>query len=133
MIRSLIAVLALAAALLSATAPPGVPAALAARGATPATSIDKEVIRRVVRKNTPALRRCYQQALAKQPGLVGRMFVRFTITPSGRVSSAVVVESTLQNPEMEVCVLRVIHQMLFPTNRVGNLIINYPFVFNSTF
>jgi len=62
-------------------------------------------IAQVVNSHSRVIQDCYKQILKFQPGLKGRMLVRIEIDPEGKVVQAELVESTLQNPKIEQCVL----------------------------
>ena len=47
--------------------------------------LDKEIIRRIVRRHLNEVRYCYEQALTKQPKLDGRLVTQFTISGNGVV------------------------------------------------
>ena len=93
-------------------------------------SLDKDVIRRVVRKNTNQIRYCYERELAKNPNLSGKVNVKFVVSGTGKVSSATVASSTLSNAAVESCITQKIRRWRFPEPKGGGIvIINYPFSF----
>jgi len=93
-------------------------------------SLDKAVIQRVIRSHVAGLRRCYERALAVNPGLEGRVLVRFVIGADGRVTSAEVAESTLNDSSVESCLLAEFRRMEFPPPQGGGVVmVNYPLVF----
>ena len=92
--------------------------------------LDKEIIRRVIRRHMNEIRFCYEQELPRQPDLAGRVAVNFTIVPSGVVAAAVVQSSTLGNPRAENCLLEAVRRWSFPQPAGGGLVIaTYPFNF----
>ena len=64
----------------------------------------QEVIR-VVQSHTRALQHCYKQELRYDPGISGKIIIRFTIDTDGNVKSASIISSTLNSPRMEECIL----------------------------
>jgi hypothetical protein len=93
-------------------------------------SLDKEIIRRIVRRHLNEVRYCYDQALARNPKLDGRMVAQFTIAPTGQVLASVVQSSTLGSPSVEMCVANAIKRWEFPSPDKGGLaIVSYPFSF----
>src|SRR6185295_3980242 len=52
-------------------------------------SLDKEIVRRIIRRHINEVRFCYEEALRKQPRLGGRIGVQFTIAGSGQVLASV--------------------------------------------
>jgi TonB family protein len=93
-------------------------------------SLDKDIIRRVVRKHLPEVRFCYEQELPRAPTLAGRVAVNFTIAGTGRVAAALVQSSTLGNARAEGCVLDAVRRWEFPRPMGGGIVIaTYPFNF----
>jgi TonB family protein len=59
--------------------------------------------------------------------------VRFTISPAGVVTSAETVESSLNSPAVEGCLVDAIARWRFPPPQTkGDLIVVYPFAFTPT-
>jgi TonB family protein len=93
-------------------------------------NLDKEIIRRIVRRNINQVRYCYQNALVRRPGLEGRLVTQFTIAPTGQVLAAVVQSSTLKEVSVEACVVNAIKRWAFPGPSGGGLaMVSYPFTF----
>jgi TonB family protein len=91
-------------------------------------NLDKEIIRRIVRRHVNEVRYCYEQALSAHPSLEGRLVVQFTIAPTGRVLAAVLSTSSLGAPAVEACVVTAVKRWEFPEPRGGGLVIvSYPF------
>jgi TonB family protein len=94
--------------------------------------IDREVIRRVFRQATGAVRRCYESALQQNPSLAGRVVVKLTIGATGQVVLATVQSSTLKHSEVESCILAVMRGLAFPKPPGGGIVVvTYPFVFRT--
>jgi len=74
----------------------------------------KEVIPRIIRTHFDEVKSCYDQELYRQPTLAGRILVQFTIAPSGKVSAASVLQSTLGNAYVESCVVAAVRRWEFP-------------------
>ena len=93
-------------------------------------TLDKEIIRRVVRRHLNEVKYCYQQALPRRPTLEGRLVTQFTIAPTGHVLAAFVQSSTLQATEVEACVVNAVRRWEFPApDRGGLAMVSYPFTF----
>ena len=71
-------------------------------------SLDKDLIRRIVRAHINEVRHCYNQGLAKDPNAKGRVSVQFVVDGTGKVSSAVIKEDTLADPAIGGCIAAVI-------------------------
>lgn len=61
-------------------------AVLACGASAAADSLTKQPIQRVVRQHTPALRRCYEEALEKHPEIGGKLIARWQVLADGRTS-----------------------------------------------
>lgn len=96
-------------------------------------SLDKNIIRRVIRENIGQIRYCYERELVRSPDLQGRVVVKFVIAATGRVSGAEVTETALRNRSVEYCIARKVRGWRFPSPRGGGIVVvNYPFIFRST-
>lgn len=95
-------------------------------------SLDKEIIRRVIKQHLAQIRYCYEKELVRSPGLFGKVATRFTISANGRVQSASVAQSTLKNSEVERCITAKIRTWKFPKPKGGGIVIvKYPFIFKT--
>lgn len=93
-------------------------------------ALDRSLIAEVVKRNLNQIRYCYQRELARDPGLVGKVVVKFTIAPDGTVSAASVSSSTLSNASVESCLTGRFLRMQFPAAPGGGVVsVSYPFVF----
>jgi len=101
---------------------------LAAAGAAPAgQGLSAEQIARVVRARQGAFRACYESAAARDPKLQGGITVSFTVSPAGAVTARIA-SSSLANPRVESCVLRMFNRLHFPSaDKPTNA--NWPLVF----
>jgi hypothetical protein len=105
-------------------APDVVPGQAVVRG-----SLDREIIRRVVRRHINELRFCYEQGLFRSADLGGRVWVQFAIAPLGQVTSSVLQSSTLRNGSVESCVVQAVRRWEFPHPLGGgSVIVSYPFL-----
>jgi len=97
----------------------------------PKSSLDPAVIRRVLKQHTPAIRTCYDQALARNPALSGRMSLRWTVETDGTVSKAEVQSLPAEDAEFGKCLVGVLRGMQFPRLAGGQVTITYPFVLSN--
>lgn len=96
-------------------------------------SLDKEIIRRVIKQHIAQIRYCYEKELVRNPGLFGKVATQFTISASGSVQSAKVQQSTLNNREVERCITAKIRTWQFPKPKGGGIVIvKYPFIFKTS-
>jgi len=109
-----------------AKTPEIIPGIVSAQG-----SLDKEIIRRIVRRHLNEVKYCYDQALARQPKLDGRVVAKFTISGTGQVLASFIQSTTLGSPAVELCVANAIKRWDFPAPRGGGLaMVSYPFTFS---
>jgi TonB family protein len=93
-------------------------------------SLDKEIIRRVIRMHANEVKYCYEQELTRHPALSGRIAVQFTIAATGQVISSVLQSSTMGNPQVENCVVQAFRRWYFPYPTGGGIVlVSYPFNF----
>lgn len=63
-------------------------------------------ISKIVASHSRVIQDCYKQILKHQPGLKGKMIIKFSIDTNGRITNAEIINSTLKNPKIERCVLK---------------------------
>jgi outer membrane biosynthesis protein TonB len=73
------------------------------------------------------VRRCYQEQLAKQPGLGGKFTYAITTDAHGKVTAVRPVTPT-SSPELDACVAKVISGITFSG---GPTTMRFPFMFTS--
>jgi hypothetical protein len=77
-------------------------------------SLDRDIVRRIIRAHTNEVRFCYQQGLRRDPNLSGHVDIRFPITGSGTVPTAVVARSTLGDSAVAACIAQAVRRWSFP-------------------
>ncbi len=91
--------------------------------------LDRDLIAQVVRKNLGQIRFCYEQGLQLDPKLRGRVVVSWGINSSGGVQSASVKSSSINQKNVEECVVSRLKTWKFPKpNGSGVVKVSYPFV-----
>ncbi len=102
-----------------------------AGGGKAATSTDAR-IGRVMRAHAPQIRQCYEQQLAQNPRLQGRVQLTFVAEPDGKVSSVQVDEAqtTLKSSELHRCLVATVTSWRLPKHagRDG-VVVSLPVVF----
>ena len=88
-----------------------------------------EVIQRIVRQNFGRFRMCYEDGLRGNPGLQGRVGVKFAIDRTGAVSMASDGGSDLPDQGVVKCVVRGFQNLSFPEPEGGIVTVVYPIVF----
>jgi Ca-activated chloride channel family protein len=88
-----------------------------------------EVIQRIVRQNFGRFRMCYEQGLARNPNLEGRVSVRFVIGKDGSVSNVGNGGSDLPDSGVVSCVVSAYYGLRFPQPEAGIVTVVYPIMF----
>lgn len=93
-------------------------------------SLDKQIIRRYIRRHLEKLQYCYEQRLLGHPRLAGTVTVHFAINPDGKVASAAA--DGMHDDALEACVAGVVRAIEFPRTDDGAVVqVNYPFSFRT--
>ena len=91
--------------------------------------MDKEVIRRVIRKHLSALRYCHE---SQGSGLTGTVTVKFVIGSSGTVEMSALESSTLGDTTIEQCVVKAFRSWTFPAPADGGVVVvSVPIAFSA--
>jgi TonB family protein len=92
-------------------------------------SVGRDLIRGVVNRNKPDVRRCFRDGMAHNPGLTGEVEVAFTIQSDGAVAYASVARSTLADATVEACVTETVKRWQFPVFVAsgGDVDVRFPF------
>jgi len=72
---------------------------------------------------------CYENELNREPGLRGKLVVAITVSASGEVTEASVVQNTFASNRIASCALAQIRQWKFPPIASGSTSFQTPFVF----
>jgi hypothetical protein len=93
-------------------------------------SLDKEIIRRIVREHQGEIRYCYTKELTRNPGLGGKVIMKWVISGSGKVVKASVAENQMGSSSVGSCLASRIKRWRFPKPKGGGIVVvSYPFVF----
>ena len=84
-----------------------------------------------INKHIGKIQMCYERQLNKNPKLAGKVNFEWTIKSNGGVSGAKEKSSTLNDSTVSNCIKNVIVKMKFPKPKGGDVIIVFPFIFNS--
>lgn len=91
----------------------------------------KSSIMRVVRARTPGLRSIYNKSLKDKPGFAGKVTVRFTISPSGKIIAIKKVSSTTGYSAFDSKIVSAIKRRFrFEKIKSGNTTVTIPFTFS---
>ncbi|WP_428267474.1 AgmX/PglI C-terminal domain-containing protein [Haliangium sp.] len=92
--------------------------------------LDKNIIRRYIRRKLPQIKYCYEKQLLVRQDLSGTVVTQFQISPQGAV-----LNSKAQGVSKDVadCVAAVVGTIQFPKPKGGGLVqVRYPFTFRPT-
>ena len=98
-------------------------------------SIDKELIRKVIQEHASQIRYCYEQQLAINPRLQGKVSIKWIINADGSASSPQVDASatTLDDATVHKCMMDRITSWAFPKPKGGGIaVITYPWILRSS-
>ncbi len=96
------------------------------------SSIDRDAILRIVRRNKPGIRACYNTELNRKKGLGGKILIEWDIGTGGRVVRTRVLSNTLQSARVATCVRRLISGLLFPAPESDEIArVAFPFTFQA--
>ena len=91
--------------------------------------IPPQVVQRIVRQNFGRFRLCYQQGLAQNPNLEGRIPVRFIIGRDGAVSNVSALGG-FPDSKVQSCVQSAFYSLSFPPPEGGVVQVTYPLLFS---
>jgi hypothetical protein len=89
-------------------------------------------IQGVVRQHFGRFRMCYEQGLARTPGLQGRVGVRFVVGRDGAVSNVSNAGSDLGDSRVASCVISAFLGLTFPKPEGGIVTVLYPLLFSQS-
>jgi hypothetical protein len=89
-------------------------------------NLDTEAVVGAVRENHARIAECYEQGLARDSGLAGRLVIRFTIQAGGKVSNASSGTPEFPDPIAANCIADVFRQITFASPQGGGATVFYP-------
>jgi hypothetical protein len=97
-------------------------------------AIDRELIRKVIQEHAAQIRYCYEQQLAINPRLTGKVAITWVINADGSASQAKVDggATTLDDAKVHECMMARIQSWQFPKPKGGGYaVITYPWILRS--
>lgn len=92
-------------------------------------SLDKDIIRRIVRAHINEVRYCYNQGLVKDPTLSGKVSISFTVAGNGSIAASTVADDSLSDEAVGKCIAKAVKRWKFPKPTGGGVVlVKYPFV-----
>jgi hypothetical protein len=98
-------------------------------------SIDKELIRKVIQEHASQIRYCYEQQLALNPRLQGKVSIKWIIQADGSATNPQVEggATTLENAQVHECMMSRITSWQFPKPKGGGIaVITYPWILRAS-
>ncbi len=77
-------------------------------------NIDRDAMARFVRAHLRSIQTCYERELKLSPELKGKLEVRLTLTPAGRVGDVEIEDDTLHNGTVLACIRSVLQSWRLP-------------------
>ena len=99
------------------------------RGGSGQAARSIEEIKLIFDKNKAAIYALYNRALREDPTLQGKVILKLTIAPSGRVTACEVVTSELRVPDLERKLVARVRLFDFGEKNVGLMVVTYPIDF----
>jgi len=90
----------------------------------------KDEIRKAMRDALPAFKECYARALTDNPKLAGKVELKLSIDPTGRVKSLKLGQGDLKDPAVTSCIEKRAKAIVFAGADV-TVTVTYPFVFKA--
>jgi hypothetical protein len=98
-------------------------------------SIDRELVRKVIQDHASQIRYCYEQQLALNPKLSGKVSIKWIINADGSATGAQIEggATTLQDDKVHDCMRARIQSWQFPKPKGGGIaVITYPWILRSS-
>jgi TonB family protein len=83
----------------------------------------------VIQKYAAGIQYCYTNELKRDPTLKGKLVVSITVSSSGKVTNATVIQNTVRSEKLAGCALSQILNWRFPPIEGGDTAFQTPFVF----
>lgn len=90
-----------------------------------------ESILAVIRRNLGKFQAKYQEVLLEAPDLEGKISIKFTIAPSGKVIAIKILSSQTECPALDKALLGIARDMVFEQIPSGNVTVTYSFVLDT--
>jgi TonB family protein len=95
-------------------------------------ALDRAIIKKHINRQKGSIIYCYKKAVQSQQDLEGKVIVRFTISPTGKVMRPGIKKSTLGSASVESCIVSRLRRWRFPAPKNGGAVaVSYPFLFKT--
>ena len=93
--------------------------------------VDGSAVSKVFSRRKKAIKVCYEQQLKKDPSLKGKVVIKFTIGPAGRVTSISVEKNSTGSSAVGTCIANKVKSWKFPEPEGGSVTFQNQFVLSS--
>lgn len=93
------------------------------------SDIDQGKLGAFIRARIPSIRACYESALKRNPGLKGKISIRFAILETGGLADVAAALNSVGSPEVVACIVNTMRGWRTPFRPSGPVTVEYPFVF----
>ncbi len=93
--------------------------------------IDKDAVAKVFARRKNAIQYCYEKALQRDSTVHGKIAIRFTIGPAGRITAISATENSTGVPAIADCIIDKVQSWRFDPVEGGSVTFNYPFVLDA--
>ncbi|PIE65734.1 MAG: hypothetical protein CSA24_02130 [Deltaproteobacteria bacterium] len=100
-------------------------------GQTGTGQIDKQAVARVFSRRKGAIKHCYEKALKTNPNLRGKVTIRFTIGPAGRITNISAGSNSTGDPSVAQCIISKVRGWRFEPPSGGSVTFSYPFLLDT--
>jgi hypothetical protein len=93
-------------------------------------AISEEALRGIVEPHFPKLNECYLRRLGALPTLAGELTIKMALRNTGEILTIVRTNSTVNDAQLEQCVIAVFKQIPFPPQQRNMVMFNYRLKFS---
>ncbi len=94
------------------------------------SDIDQQKLGTFVRARMGLIKACYENALKRNPGLKGKISIRFTILQTGGLADVTAAVNSMGAPEVAACIVNTMRSWRTQFRPPGPVTVEYPFVFS---
>jgi len=92
--------------------------------------LSRDEVGKVIHAKISEIRYCYESSMLRKPELEGKLVIDFVISNAGRVRTANVKETSVQDERLNECILKRLARWEFPKPKSGvEVAVSYPFIF----
>jgi TonB family protein len=92
--------------------------------------LSRDEVGKVIHAKISEIRYCYESSMLRKPELEGKLVIDFVIGNGGRVRTANVKETSVEDERLNECILKRLARWEFPKPKSGvEVAVSYPFIF----